>query len=93
MRFIPYNNRAIELQRSEPYAIQFGFSALVMRQSSPNTHRGSQSNVPAVHREAVKLRTRHSQDGGQNSELIIKDTVGCQNWFLGHEQGGNLQTL
>ena len=51
----------------------------------PNTHRGGQSIVPAVHRKAVKLRTRHSQEGGQNSELIIKDTVGCQNWLLGHE--------
>ena len=30
MRFISYNNRAIELQRNEPYAIQFEFSALAI---------------------------------------------------------------
>ena len=32
-----------------------------------------------------KLCSSGSQEGGQNSELIIKDTVGCQNWLLGHE--------
>ena len=35
MRFIPYSIRAIELSRSEPYAIQFEFSALAITQNSP----------------------------------------------------------